>query len=145
MPVPFDPIPDLSPARFLEPNERAYLVMRLAGRQPLGGLKAGSRSGGDGMSSALLPKPSASSGSVSRHVNSGVNHAPGSSFVSLNSSHGSLGDSLVSSPWSDIAAAFTNKYVWYLGAVKFFRDIAGEDDRGAKDIDWSFMGPGGFD
>jgi hypothetical protein len=31
----------------------------------------------------------------------------------------------ISEVWSDLKAAFGNKFVWYLGAVKFFKDIAG--------------------
>ena len=108
-------------------------MSRLAGRHiPPGGLKAGvgSSDGISGSYAPLLPKPLASAGGVSshRHGHHGGSIGGMSKHVSspAGSSHGG-GDTGTSNPWSDIAAAITNKYVWYLGAVKFIRDIAGED------------------
>ena len=47
----------------------------------------------------------------------------GSSVSSGGDAGGSAGGS--SGPWADLVAGCTNKYVWYLGAVKFVKDIAG--------------------
>ncbi len=87
-------------ASFLLPRERAFIAARVAGRKP-------ASVGGAGM----VPKPatSGSSGGVPR----------------IGSVSNVIGSGVSGSLVSDLVAAFSNKFVWYLGVAKFFRDIAG--------------------
>mmetsp|Transcript_32572 Transcript_32572/g.71901 ORF Transcript_32572/g.71901 Transcript_32572/m.71901 type:complete len:559 (+) Transcript_32572:67-1743(+) len=96
-------------AKFLTEREKRWLTARIAQGQQQQQVAAGMSSSA---SLPMLLKSASASSSTSSNV-----HGSGGG---LSSSHGPG-----PSTWELVAAAASNPYAWYLGAVKFVRDIAG--------------------
>ncbi|GAX80806.1 hypothetical protein CEUSTIGMA_g8242.t1 [Chlamydomonas eustigma] len=128
-------------ASFLLPSERIFLAARILQRRssspdvqsvPVGEGMHASPSASHLLPTAALKqsnltcvksehsrKQASSHNVVVRNASPTLQRSPGQS-ATLSAAGGAT-----SEVWADLKAAFSNKFVWYLGAVKFFKDIAG--------------------